>query len=331
MRTGIASIVLLLSLTLSPHAQQGQCDTPLSEGDVRQLMSAGVPSPRIRQLIQSCGIDFGQSDLAALEARLRQIGAAAPVLAALLPPEDAANGARWTAPIDQRSMTLVHAGKFSMGSPAGESGRDADETQHEVTIRAGFWIDTTEVTNAAFRRFVLSRPEWQKGEVKADRADANYLKSWDGSNFPAGTDDQPVTSISWHAARAYAAWAGKRLPTEAEWEYAARAGTTTAYWFGDAVDPKHLRGDSDNSTNPDGRRTNAWGLTDVTGSVWEWTASLLQPYPVRNDGRDDPLATGRRVVRGGASSSGAAFLRTANRNSADPTATSDTLGFRCAR
>ena len=171
MRPSVACIVLMLGLTLSTSAQQSQCDTPLSEGDVRQLMGAGVPPPRMRQLIQSCGIDFGQADLAALEARLRQIGAPAPVLAALLPPEAAANGTRWTAPIDQRSMTLVPAGKFSMGSPAGEPGRDADEAQHEVTIRAGFWIDTTEVTNAAFRRFVLSRPEWQKGEVKADRAE----------------------------------------------------------------------------------------------------------------------------------------------------------------
>ena len=332
MRLTIACVAaLLIGFNEGAATRQNDCESPLAEGDLRQLIGAGVPPIRLRQFIVSCGIDFGQADISALEARVRQIGAPATVVAALFPPDGAAGGATWVSPMDQRRMILLSRGHFQMGSPLTEAGRDADEGAHEAAIEAGFWMDVTEVTNAAFRRFVLSRPEWQKGAVRPDVADANYLKSWDGNNVPPGAENQPVVSISWHAARAYAAWAGKRLPSEAEWEYAARAGTATAYWWGDAFDERRLRSSSDPIDDGEKRRTNAWGITDVTGGVWEWTASLFRPYPFAADGRDDARAAGRRAIRGGASTSGAVFLRLANRNSADPASTSETVGFRCVQ
>ena len=79
-----------------------------------------------------------------------------------------------------------------MGSPTDEPARDADETQHNVVIANGFWIDVAEVSNAAYRHFVLSRPEWQKGAVSAEMADTHYLESWDGNSVPAGAEEQHV-------------------------------------------------------------------------------------------------------------------------------------------
>ena len=322
--------IVIAGLVGVASVRQTDCDTPLGEGDFRQLISAGVPPVRIRQLIVSCGIDFGAPDVAALETRVRQLGAPTAVVAALFPPDSPSGGAVWTSPIDRRKMTFVPSGQFDMGSPAGEMGRDEDELPHQSRVDVAMWVDVWEVTNSAYRQFVLSRPEWQKGLVRSELADSGYLKSWDGNTFPKGTDNEPVTSVSWYAARAYAAWAGKRLPSEAEWEYVARAGTTTAYWWGDAFDPKYVRQREDRDDG-EKRRSNPWGLIDVTGGVWEWTASVFKAYPFVSDGRDDPRAPGKRAVRGGASTNGAQFLRLANRNSAEPNATSESVGFRCVQ
>ena len=330
-RTMAGVLTIVLGLAEVAATRQSECDTPLAEGDLRQLVGAGVSPARIRQFIMSCGIDFGQADGAALEARVRQIGAPATVVAALFPPDGSAAGATWTSPIDLRRATLLPAGSFVMGSPASEHGRDADESAHHIAIESGFWIDVSEVTNSVYRRFVLSRPEWQKGAVRPDVADANYLKSWDGNTFPVGTENDPVVSVSWYAARAYAAWAGKRLPSEAEWEYAARAGSVTAYWWGEAFDTRPIRSQGESVVDADRRRTNPWGVSDLTASVWEWTSTLFRPYPFDRNAGDDPRTAGRRSIRGGASSSGADFLRVANRNSSEPAATSDVVGFRCVQ
>lgn len=294
-----AAVILLAgSATLEPRQEQ-QCETPLSEGDVRQLLEGGVPATRLRQLLLSCGIDLGQPDQAALESRLRLLGAPSSVVAALAPPENPAGAATWTSPLDGRQMVYVPGGRFVMGSPASESHRDEDEDAHEAST-SGFWIDAAGVTNSAYRRFVLSRPEWQKAAVPRELANANYLEEWDGNAFPPGSDDLPVVNVSWFAARAYAAWAGKRLPSEAEWEFAARS---------------ELR-----------------AISTMVGGVWEWTSSLHRPYPYAGtDGREDARANGRRSIRGGSRVNAARFQRIANRNSADMAATSGLLGFRCVR
>lgn len=294
------TVCLLWGSARTQTSQSSQCDTPLAEGDLRQLIEAGVPGARMRQLLQSCGIDLGQPDEAALEARLRQLGAPSTVLAALAPPEAPAPQATWISPIDRRTMLWLPGGQLEVGSPAGAPDREPDEDAHSVDVGSGFWIDTAEVTNSAYRQFVLSRPEWQKASIRRDVADQNYLREWDGNAFPPGAGDRPVVNVSWHAARAYAAWAGKRLPTEVEWEFAARASV-----------PEVL---------------------NMIGGVWEWTSSLYRPYPyVASDGREDLRAPGRRSIRGGASANAPKFLRAANRNSADAAVSTDTLGFRCMR
>lgn len=298
-RLQIAAVTAVaLAFGAPAEPQQPRCDTPLAEGDVRQLVEAGVPAARMRQLLLTCGIDLGQPDEAALEARLRLIGAPLSVIGALRPPDAPERGASWISPIDQRTMVYVSAGTSELGSRPTESGREADEDLQTVNTN-DFWIDVAEVTNAEYRQFVLSRPEWQKGGVARDLADADYLKDWDGNDFPAGQGDAPVVHVSWHAARAYALWSGRRLPTEVEWEFAARA-------------PVRLQ--------------------NMIGSVWEWTSTLYRPYPYSAvDGREDLRAPGRRSIRGGSSANAARFQRAANRNSADSTATSGLLGFRGVR
>jgi formylglycine-generating enzyme required for sulfatase activity len=332
----IRALILAVSAGLAlggASTEQGpRCDTPLTEEALREMIGGGVPAARLRQLIASCGLDLGQADAAATEARLNQIGLAATALTALAPPATAVAGATWVSPLDRRTMVYVAAGKFRMGSDAAERNREADEDAHDVVIADGFWMDVAEVTNEAYRRFVISRPEWQKGNVRPELQHADYLKNWTGTSYPDGRGDHPVAWVGWHAARAYAAWAGKRLPTEAEWEYAARAGSTTRFWWGNNFDAQRVVTDPKTAADGADRRTNPWGLRDTTGSVWEWTASLYRPYPyLAGDGRDDARSAGPRVTRGGSRVNGESFLRSANRSMEDTNAASDLVGFRCAR
>lgn len=117
-------------------------------------------------------------------------------------------------------MVLIPAGEFEMGST---DGTDAEKPIHTVYVDA-FYMDTYEVTNAQYKQFVDANPEWQKGRIPDAYHHSNYLIGWNGNNYPRGKANYPVIGVSWYAAMAYSKWTGKRLPTEAEWEKAARGG-----------------------------------------------------------------------------------------------------------
>jgi formylglycine-generating enzyme required for sulfatase activity len=329
-RTAFAALLLSLSFGGAPRAAQNSipCESALTVADLLELLEAGVSEARARQFVEACGTQFTLAP--DLERRLRDHRVSDAFIALLAPPRSAKPGARWTSPIDRREMAWIPAGSFQMGSPPSERGRDEDEARHSQTVK-GFWLDTTEVTYEAFRRFVIAKPEWEKGRIAATLHDGSYLQDWTGDRYPPGKGDWPVVYVSWFAAQAYADWAGKRLPTEAEWEYAARAGTATAYWWGDTFFASRTTSDPQAAgPRAEGRR-NPWGLFDVLGNVWEWTSSVYRPYPYRpDDDREQRTTAGMRVQRGGSWANGEQALRSANRKWEGREWTGDLVGFRCA-
>lgn len=211
--------------------------------------------------------------------------------------------ARRRSAVDDREMVWFPSGTFRMGSGASEPGRRLDEPVHWVEIAEGFWMDTREVTHADYERFLEAETRWSLDLMTMDHVDGQALRTWRHTGHPPpDLRDQPVTAVSWTAARAYCGWAGKRLPTEAEWEYAARTAPSTT-------------------------------LHGMLGAIWEWTSSRYKPYPYRaDDGREDPThGPGvRRVLRGGDRVVDASFSRPAARFKLSPRVASDYAGFRCA-
>jgi serine/threonine protein kinase len=248
-------------------------------------------------------------------------------------PSPAVPGTIWRSPIDGREMVWVPPGSLWMGSWAALlKSAELEVTPHSVRIERGFWLDTTEVTYEAFRRFVLVNAEWQKNRIDGKYHDGHYLEDWNGNEYRNGLDNYPVIFVSWYAAQAYARWAGKRLPTEAEWEYACRAGTTTVFWWGDNFDPGRANVNNQGSIPAAEPHKNPWGLYDMTGNLWEMTSSLSKPYPYRSDdGREDPGATGVRALRGGGWESPEEALRSGYRGMIAATTCGNWQGFRCAR
>ena len=248
-------------------------------------------------------------------------------------------------------MVLIPAGSFLMGSEDEEAQAD-EQPVHTVHVDA-FYMDTHEVTNAQYKAFIDANPQWQKDNIEARFHKGDYLYNWTGTDYPAGKGDHPVVDVSWYAAMAYAEWAGKRLPTEAEWEYAARGGLARQkYPWGDTITPAHANyrdsGLGDKTAvgqYPD----NGYGLYDMAGNVHEWCLDAYDEdfYAASHDSRN-PIAGGKtvqelrdnfttiptdpsRVLRGGSWADTAESPRVANRNWTSPTFTNGDLGFRCAR
>ena len=219
----------------------------------------------------------------------------------------------------------------------------ADERPvHPVHVMP-FAIDRQPVTNAAFAHFLN-----QAGSIDArgrryfdlDDRDAR-IERRDG-RYEAAKDyaDHPVVEPSWRGARAYCHWRNARLPTEAEWERAARGTNGRTYpWGDDPPDPTRARFKAGwNETTPAGSRVagaTPEGVLDLAGNVHEWTSSLYRAYPYRaDDGREDPETPGERVTRGGGHDSPADELKAAWRGngvSRAPRAGHHNIGFRCAR
>ena len=175
-------------------------------------------------------------------------------------------------PISPEGMVLIPAGEFQMGSNDPEADND-EQPVHTVSVDA-FFMDEHEVTNLEYKKFVLANPRWSKGGIDARFYSGSYLKHWNGNDYPSGKANHPVTYVSWYGAMAYAGSVGKRLPTEAEWEYAARGGMAgKKYPWGDVIDSgKANYTDSGiGDTTPAGEYPpNGYGLYDMAGNVWEW-------------------------------------------------------------
>ncbi len=187
-----------------------------------------------------------------------------------------------TLPPPPDGMVLIPAGEFQRGSDTAASDTD-EKPVHPVYVDA-FYMDETEVTNAQYKAFLSENPPWQKKRIAAEFHDGNYLKLWKGNDYPNGKGDYPVTYVSWHAAMAYAEWAGKRLPTEAEWEHAARGGLAgNTYPHANTITPRDANyGNTVGDTIAVGKYpANAYGLYDMAGNVSEWCLDVYNynAYP----------------------------------------------------
>jgi sulfatase modifying factor 1 len=232
----------------------------------------------------------------------------------------------WTDGATGMTFLRVESGTFTMGSPAEEPGREAQEQPHTVRITRPYWLGRNEVTQREWQAVMGSNPSWFR-----DRAD-NY----------------PVENVTWHEVNAFIARLNEqtpgarfRLPTEAEWEYACRAGTRSSYATGSTLthaDANFARS-PDTAARGDEETTatgsfppNAWGFHDMHGNVWEWTADQHCPYPTGE--ASDPVgacAAPLKVIRGGSFYFGADSARCALRYTHRPQDRGFSLGFRVAR
>ena len=268
---------------------------------------------------------------------------------------------------DGALMVFVPAGKFMMGSPDGEG--DIDERPQHLVKLDPFYLDKLEVTNQQFQKFVETTEYRTTAEEKGSAFGYTEEDEWKeipGANwrqpegktsvFTSGRGMHPVGAVSWEDAKVYCTWAGKRLPTEAEWEYAARAGTKSDYWWGtggpgsrkvgnlaDETVKKRFTNwtimngyqDGNLRTAPVGAfEANPWGLHDMTGNAWEWVSDWYEAnFYSQRSGRNPqgPDKAEYRIFRGGSWSDKPEDLRIANREKGVATLRRATNGFRCAQ
>lgn len=255
------------------------------------------------------------------------------------------------------NMVFVEGGKFMMGTdkhtidslvdhygfPPGYIG--SEYPPHQVTL-SSFYIDRYETTNKDFREFLMENPKWNKNNIPSNYHNGNYLVHWNDNSYPEGSDNIPIYNISWFAAYAFCKWRGGRLPTEAEWEYAAGvAGQNHPYPWGD----KHPDSAMANFNNQHGKAIevgsytpNSLGIYDLAGNVWEftldsWSADFYSQSPKRDplnenlkilDELNEKIKS-RRVIRGGSWGGANINLRVSFRDSHPPDGAQPFVGCRC--
>jgi formylglycine-generating enzyme len=205
-----------------------------------------------------------------------------------------------------------------------------------------FYMDIYPVTNGEYLEFVKANSEWQRSKIKKIFADKSYLRHWEGDTELGEniSPESPVTNVSWFAAKAYAKWKGKRLPTVDEWEYAASAGKNSKDGTSDPENIKRIQEwysklSSKNLDNVGSTDKNYWGVSDLFGLVWEWTYDFNNAM-VTGDSRGDSnpelnLFCGSGSVGAGDADNYTAFMRYGFRSSLKANYTVNNLGFRCVK
>jgi serine/threonine protein kinase/formylglycine-generating enzyme required for sulfatase activity len=258
-----------------------------------------------------------------------------------------------------KDMVKVEAGEFLMGTsqanintiarffPSVKENANWKNMFNDEICNSGklkvrldeFWIDRHEVTNEEYKAFIMANPSWKKSKIKKKYHDGNYLKYWEEDDYPAGKEKHPVVHVSWYAANAYARWKGKRLPSEAQWEKAAR-GTTGQIWpWGNIWNNTSLNSNGSGimdtvpvESYPQGK--SPYGAHDMLGNVWEWcndwySKNYYDLIPKKNP--KGPPGGNSKVIRGGSYNSFSSRLHLTNRRYIEPTTASYSIGFRCVR
>ncbi len=239
--------------------------------------------------------------------------------------------------IDDAEMILIPEGEFLMGSLPGE-GSDDELPQHRVTLDA-FYIDKYPVTNAQYKKFIDENSQWRKRRVSKNLYYKNYLRLWSENDYPRGKANHPVVYVTWYAAQAYAEWAGKRLPTEAEWEKAAGGTDGRMYPWGSREPDEsncNFGNKIDDTTHvtryPAGE--SPYGVIDIAGNVWEWCEDFYDKDYYKNSPTHNPKGPRQGevcVCRGGSWNMDQYRLRCAFRRPTKTTSVEYDLGFRCAK
>ena len=224
-------------------------------------------------------------------------------------------------PKDGLKYAWIPPGTFTMGCSPGDSECSGDEKPaHQVTLSKGFWMGQTEVTVAAYKRYAT--------------ATATAMPSAPKSNSGWANEQMPIVNVSWNDADGYCRWAGGRLPTEAEWEYAARAGSTEVR-YGPVDDIAWYHKNSGGKTHEVGqKRANAFNLFDMLGNVWEWVSDGYGEKYYEGSPGHDPQGPGsgeKRVLRGGSWDDFPRSLRASYRVRYRPGNRFINFGFRCGR
>jgi sulfatase modifying factor 1 len=325
---------------------------PLSKEQVLKLVAGGVPIQRAVALVRQYGISFVADDR--FIRTLRLAGADDTLIAAVRAAgrtQDVAPTAGTVRdnPRDGLKYVWVPAGTFMMGCSDGDSDCLGDEKPaHNVTLSKGFWMGQTEITVAAYKRFVAATGHAMPPEPKFNSRSLN--PGWSSPTMA-------MVDLSWTSAQDYCSWAGGRLPTEADWEYAARGGTTsprygevdeiawnadnsgrvtldsTTLWKQDQktyFDKLDANGDSIHEVAQKG--PNPYGLFDILGNASEWVSDWYDEHYYQNTPAQDPHgpATGtKRVLRSWNWFSSPFSIRVSHRGPSDPTSQGNACGARC--
>jgi formylglycine-generating enzyme required for sulfatase activity len=252
-------------------------------------------------------------------------------------------------PKDGLKYLWIPPGTFMMGCSPGDNGCfDNEKPSHQVTITKGFWLGQTEVTVGAYKRLAAATGRQMPPEPNFNGRMLN--PGW-------GDEAMPIVDVTWDEAQAYCGWAGGRLPTEAEWEYAARGGSTGAHygdldeiaWYADNSGSQRLDSasilkaewanylkrlnENGNGLHDVGlKRANGFGLYDILGNVWEWVNDWYDQNYYQSSPSQDPTgpASGQfRVLRGGSWFYNPGFVRVSDRFSFSPGNWDFNFGFRC--
>ena len=256
-------------------------------------------------------------------------------------------------PVASAAMAYIPGATFEMGTDAADIPKlqqkfnvkraalfEEEAPKHRVTL-ASYLIDKTEVTNKAFKWFIDKNPEWRKDKIAASLHNGKYLQHWTDGTFPAGQEQHPVVYVTWHAAAAFCRSIGKRLPTEAEWEYAARGGLAGKdFPWGDDMPDKtvvNFVGSGHGAPiNVASYKPNGYWIYDMAGNVWEFLADEWGKYPTSHSRTNQSTADDflqvktRRALRGGSFGGSAINLRVTYRDSHAPENAAEHVGFRCA-
>jgi formylglycine-generating enzyme required for sulfatase activity len=332
-RRRIAPLVALVLGLCAVNVWAQAARQPYSKEAIVGMLKGEMSPKRVAVLARQRGIDFQITP--EVERELRRAGATAELLATLReiapkPPtlqnQIAHRGVSPPAsatvrenPKDGLKYVWIPPGTFMMGCSPGDNGcRDNEKPAHQVTIARGFWMGQTPVTVGAYKKFAGATGRQRLGAP-------DFNTGWANENMP-------MVMVTWDDAQAYCAWMGGRLLREAEWEYAARGGSTEAR-YGNldeiAWDAQNSGGQTHDVAQ---KRPNGFGLYDILGNVWEWVNDWDDQSYYQNSPSQDPTgpASGQyRVLRGGSWSNLPSYLRVSRRFARKPSVRTVYNGFRC--